>query len=100
MWHDKRELFQEMCKRSNEIGAPQYWKTDLTKHDRDYVVNMEPGRYYWIIRECGTHMTDSAEMCRTILRNMTTRALFEIRGGFMGEDSWEISEIPTGLLFK
>ena len=98
MWLDRIELFHEMLDISRNIGHPKHWKTDLTKHDKNMIVDLNPGRYYWVVRECGTHILPRIE-AEKILRQVCCRALFVIRISEIGE-MHEISEVPVGSLYR
>lgn len=97
---DRIELYRTMLDISRELDLPRFFKTDVTKHDRDEVMRMDDGGdYYWVLRDSASHFFSSDDLCaiRPALRNMTVRAVFHIRAWING--TYEIREIPVGLFF-
>lgn len=48
--------YQMLKKESKSIGWPVAYKTDLTKHDLNLIRKNKNKRFFWILREHGTHL--------------------------------------------
>ena len=103
MYYDKIGLFRRMLDISREMNLPRAFKTDVTKHDRNAVMEMEAdrhggGTWYWILRDSGSHFfsVKDTEVIRSALRQCNVRAVFRIDGVF---GDFDINEIPAGLFF-
>jgi len=47
--------YQQMTREAERIGFPRFFKTDLTIHDRDFLLRSDcPKQFGWLLRECGT----------------------------------------------
>lgn len=58
------EKYMILSRKSDEIGLPQYYKSDLYSHDRRKLTEENPEEFVWVARTSGTHLFTMEEIRR------------------------------------